>query len=223
MKRAGLGRRETIGLAALAIGAAWLGGRLAGELSQGEDVSDRLDVAALLRAPGFPSEGPNNAAVTMLVFSDYACPVCREVEPLWREAVRAAGDARVVHRDWPILGPDSRRAARVALAAEWQGLYAPIHETLMQTGRHDERALRQAVTGAGGDWSRLEADLARYRGEIDRLLARTAQDALQLGFRGTPGFLIGSIRIEGGASERQFADAIERAEGLAVRPSVSVR
>ena len=105
------------------------------------------------------------------------------------------------------------RAARVALAADRQGLYAPFHATLMRTGQHGEDAMRAALAAAGGDWARLEADLAAHGEAIDRLLARTARDALQLGFRGTPGYLVGPIRIEGGASERQFADAIERARG----------
>lgn len=216
MTRRVLSRREWLGLGAVSLGALGLGQYLRQGQSLGRDVSEIMDVPALLNAPGFPYEGPAGAPVTMLVFSDYACPVCRKVEPWWREAVREAGNVRVVHRDWPILGPASVRAARVALAAGRQGLYAPLHRILMQTGRHDEGALRQAVAAAGGDWARLEADLAKDGQAIDRLLARTAQDAFQLGFRGTPGYLIGPIRIEGGASQRQFADAIERARAARV-------
>lgn len=211
MSRRGLTRREGLGLAGIAIGALGLGQYLRQGQPLGRDVSDIMDVGALHDAPGFPVEGPVGARVTMLVFSDYACGVCRRVEPWWRAAMREAGDVRVVHRDWPILGPASLRAAQVALAAGRQGLYAPVHQMLMRTGRHDEGALREAVGAAGGDWARLEDDLAKDAAAIDRLLARTAQDALQLGFRGTPSFLIGPIRIEGGASERQFADAIDRA------------
>ena len=208
-------RREWIGLGAVSLGAIGVGRYLATGRAIGQDVSDIMDVAALLDASGYPFEGPPGAMVTMLVFSDYACAVCRRVEPLWRAAVRAAADAdrpvRVVHRDWPILGPASVLAARRALAAGRQGLYAPVHEVLMRTGRHDETAVREALTLAGGDWAQLERTLSTDAPAIDRLLARTAQDALQLGFRGTPGYLIGPIRIEGGASESQFADAIDRA------------
>ena len=211
MSKAALSRRDWLGLGVVGLGALALGHYLRQGRPLGRDLSGIMDVPALLDAPGFPTEGPADARVTMLVFSDYACPVCRKVEPWWRAAVREAGDVRVAHRDWPILGPASVRAARVALAADRQGLYAPFHRELMRTGRHGETALRQALAASGGDWARLEADLARYGAAIDRLLARTAQDALQLGFRGTPGFLIGPIRIEGGASRRQFADAIERA------------
>lgn len=211
MSGTGITRRQWFGLGALALGAIAVGRYLRESQPLGRDVSDVIDVAAMHTAPGFPVEGPDDAQITMLVFSDYACGVCRAAEPRWRAAVREAGDVRVVHRDWPVLGPDSVHAARVALAAGRQGLYAPLHETLIRTGRHDDVALRQAVTVAGGDWARLQSDLTNDADAIDRLLARTARDALQLGFRGTPGYLIGPLRIEGGASERQFAEAISRA------------
>lgn len=212
-----LTRRDWLGLGSLSLGALGVGHYLRRVQPLGQDVSAIMDVPALLDAPGFPYEGPPDALVIMLVFSDYACGVCRKVEPWWRAAAReAAGNGnpvRVVHRDWPILGPDSVRAARVALAAGRQGLYASVHQILMQTGRHDEEALRQAVVASAGDWARLESDLAMDGAAIDDLLARTARDALQLGFRGTPGYLIGPLRIEGGVSQRQFADAIQRARG----------
>lgn len=208
-----LTRRSLLGLGALAVGAFGLGSWLRRAMPLGEDVSDRIDVPGIARAPGFPTEGPVDAAVTMLVFSDYACGVCRQVEPWWREAVRAAGDVRVVHRDWPILGPESVRAAQLALAADEQRLYLPVHNAMMRSPGLGEPALRAAVAAAGADWDLLERDLASHAKAIDARLVRTAQDALRLGFAGTPGFLIGPIRINGGASERQFADAIERARG----------
>ena len=217
MSTAQISRRQWLGLGAISLVALGLGGWLRRGQPVGTNVSGIMDVPALADAPGFPSQGAVDAHVTMLVFSDYACPICRRAEPLWRAAVRDAGDVRVIHRDWPILGPDSLRAARVALAADRQGFYAPFHETLMRTGRHDDAAMRTALAQAGGDWSRIEADLGAHAEAIDRLLARTTQDALQLGFPGTPGYLVGPLRIAGAATERQFAGAIERAMNLTMR------
>lgn len=211
MSRGALTRREWLGLGAVTAGALAYGQyeRLAKPV--GRDVSGIMDVRALQDAPGFPDENAQGASATMLVFSDYACAVCRRVEPLWRAAAKQAGGVRIVHRDWPILGEASVLAARMTLAAGRQGLYAPVHDVLMRTGRHDEEAVRQALVAAGGDWEKLRHDLDADAEAISRLLARTAQDALQLGFRGTPGYLIGPIRIEGAASQHQFAQAIERA------------
>lgn len=219
MKRARLSRRDAIGLAALGIGAAWGGAYLGRALPQGEDISDRIDVAGMAGQPGFPGEGPDNAPIAMLVLSDYACGICREVEPWWREAAKAAGDVRVVHRDWPVLGPTSQYAAQVALAAKWQDRYLPVHNALMRSQGLSESALRGAADQAGADWDRLQSDLAANQAEIDRLLARTARDAVRLAFRGTPGFLIGPLRIEGGVSQRQFAGAMAKARELVASPA----
>ncbi|WP_133366271.1 DsbA family protein [Qipengyuania sediminis] len=172
-----------------------------------------MDVPTLAGEPGYPVEGPRSAPVRMLVFSDYACGVCRRVEPYWREAAAEAGDVQIVYRDWPILGESSQLAARAALAADRQGVHAAFHRAMISGSRLDEAGLRAALAEAGGDWARLERDLQRYGAAIDRLLARSARDAFQLGFRGTPAFLIGPIRIEGGASTRQFARAIATARG----------
>lgn len=211
MNKGALSRREWLGLGAIGVGALGFGQYLRRGAPLGRDVSDIMDVRELQQAPGFPAEGPPDAAISMLVFSDYACGVCRKVEPWWHAAVREAGDVRVIHRDWPILGEASLHAARLALAAAMQGLYNPVHDRLMESGAVDADAARQALVAAGGDWGRLQRDLTTGADTIGRLLTRTAQDAFQLGFRGTPGFLVGPIRIEGGASQRQFADAIERA------------
>ncbi len=217
MTRARVSRRSLLGLGALSLGAVGLGAWLRRGVPLGEDVSDRLDVAGIANQPGFPDEGQAQPAFVMLVFSDYACGVCRQVEPWWRAAVSEAAKGgtlvRVVHRDWPILGPQSLRAAQLALAADEQRRYLAVHDALMQSPGLSEPALRAAVINAGADWELLTRDLASKARAINSKLARTAQDALRLGFRGTPGFLIGPIRIAGGASERQFADAIERARG----------
>lgn len=210
-----LTRRGLAGLGALTAGAFALDHYLRRLRHVGEDVSHRIDVRALAGAAGYPAEGPSATALTMSVFSDYACGVCRRSEPAWRAAVRDAADkgrpVRIVYRDWPVLGPASRRAAEVAFAAHRQGVHAAFHRALIRTGRLDEAGLEVAMAEAGGDWLRARNDLATQSKAIAALLARSARDAFQLGFRGTPSFLIGTIRLEGGASEAQFADAIGRA------------
>lgn len=204
--------REWALLALISVAALALGIWLRGGRETGMDLSDTMDVAAIAAAPGFPATGPADAPVTILVFSDYACPVCRRTEPLLEAAAQGEGGVRIVERDWPILGPESLRAARVALAADRQGIYAEVHDALMRPTGLDEATLRRAVEDAGGDWARLQRDLAEHGPEIDALLSRTAQDALQLGLPGTPGYLIGPIRIAGAASERQFRLAIQKAK-----------
>lgn len=209
--RASLSRRDWLALAGIGGGAGALGIWLGRSRDLGEDVGNRIDTAAMAAAPGFPAYGPRLPAVTVLVFSDYACGVCRAVEPVWEEAVRAAGDVRVVHRDWPVLSSWSQAAAEAALAAAPQGRYLAVHRALMEAVPGDPHSIASALQNAGVNRARWQADRTTQADAIAALLARTRTDALRLGLPGTPGFLFGRLRHVGGASARQFAALLEAA------------
>lgn len=147
----------------------------------------------------------------MIVFNDYQCPACRASEPALLAAARSDGRVRIVYKEWPVFGPRSERAARVALAASYQGLYPAVHRALMRASAFDEPALRAAVQQAGGDWTRLAADLRRRGGEIDAELARNRAQAFSLGLDGTPDYLVGPILVRGGLDERGFTRTLSAA------------
>ena len=178
----------------------------------GQETGDNQTVIALLADHTAPSQGPADASVTMVLFTDYQCPACRLSDGAMRHALAEDPDVRLVYRDLPVFGPESEAAARVALAARYQGLYAPVHAALMRgPARTDAMARRRAVEQAGGNWARLQADLATHRAAIEAELARTRHDAMTIGARGTPTYLIGRRRIEGALSQRQFARAFATA------------
>ncbi len=203
------GRRPLLILAALvAVGAAlpWLIGRAA---PIGIDLSDRTFVAEILAAPGFPSHGPAQADVTVVVFTDYACGACREAAPELERAAARDGHVRLVYRDWPVLGPRSVRAARIALAAREKADYHRLHNTLMAASGLDEANLRAAVAAAGGEWNTARTGANSVN--VDALLERTARDAFQLGLAGTPGYLVGPYLLTGAHDEAEFLRAFEQA------------
>lgn len=177
--------------------------------------ADRLKVGrtqvveAVLTDPGSPSVGPAGAEVTIVIFTDYQCPVCRGTDGALDRVRRADRGVRVIYKDWPILGEASRFAARVALAADRQGRYVAVHNALMQTRRPlDLEGVRQVVIQAGVDWPRLEADLRLHGPEIDAQLARHDGQAWSLGIEGTPAYLVGPFLVRGGLSEGALKAAI---------------
>lgn len=68
-----------------------------------------------LRTTGLPSFGPANAAVTIIEFSDFECPLCREEARTIREKIPAefAKDVRVVFHNYPLepIHPWAKTAA----------------------------------------------------------------------------------------------------------------
>lgn len=171
-------------------------------------------VLARARAEPGPEGGNPNGQVTLIVFSDFNCGACRLAHPDMMQAVEEDGDTRLRFLDWPIFGEDSRAAARGAIAADAQGLYAPVHSALMRGGRADGEAAEQAVRDAGGSVDKLRETLLNDGARIEGQLSRHAVHAFGLGLGGTPGHLAGRVLVRGAVSAGEFRRAIQRARKL---------
>ena len=178
----------------------------------GVDVSENPIARSLLAASDAPREGPADADVTLALFTDYLCPACRKTEPELRMALQEDRRVAVIYKDWPIFGPVSQHAARVALAADRQSIYPQVHRALMRERRRLQPAvLREIVEEAGGRWDRIEQDLREHAGAIDSVMAQTAKEAFALGLRGTPAFVIGPSLINGALQRKEFLRAFRTA------------
>jgi protein-disulfide isomerase len=205
-----LSRREGLVLAGL-LGAAGGGLLLARTVRKPWVALPNSPTLRAARAEPGPEAGNPQGTLLALLFTDFNCPACRSTHPQLMAAVAADGGVRLRIRNWPVFGEDSRAAARVALAADAQGLYLPVHTLLMQGGRADARAAEAALLAAGGDLGKLRATLAAEGPAIEGRLSRTAFHAFSLGLRGTPSHLIGPLLLEGAADERTFRRAFDAA------------
>ena len=117
---------------------------------------------------------------------------------------------RVVWKDLPVLGPDSRRAAIAALAAQRQGRYHDMHLALIKAKTPiKEGAIIAAAERVGLDLEAFELD--RADPEIERYLEDTRTLANALEINGTPAFVIGREFYGGAMPEASFRRAIEKA------------
>src|SRR3981189_3980907 len=123
-------RREA--LRALGAGAVMLGLDIAqgSALAQSNDETV-LTEALVLRDPDIPVAGNAEGDITIVEYFDYQCPYCRKIEPELRQVIQDDGKVRLVSKDWPILGPVSVIAARMALASKYQDKYASAHEAMI--------------------------------------------------------------------------------------------
>ena len=74
-----------------------------------------------------PFMGSNKPKVTIIEFFDYNCGYCKKSLDAITELLRSEYDLKVSFRDYPILAPSSRTAAKAALAAKLQGKYFALH------------------------------------------------------------------------------------------------
>jgi protein-disulfide isomerase len=155
-----------------------------------------VDVRAILDDPDAPIAGDPKGDVPIVAFLDYLCPSCRKATPELERLVRDDGHVRLIYKDWPILSQTSVVAAKLALAARYQGKHAVAHRTLMGlAGARSADDMTRALAAAGVDLSRLQADLDARDAEIVALLKRNREQAEALGLQGTPVFLIGPYKI----------------------------
>ena len=125
-------------------------------------------------------------------------------------AVKADGKVRIVFKEYPILAPSSRLAARAALAAARQGKYREMHDRLMRyRGALDEAKIMAIAERTGLDIPRLKADMAAR--EIEAAIAANLELAGRLGISGTPAFVIGGKMIPGMLRARQYPEELARA------------
>ena len=207
-------RPEALGL--LGAGTAMLGAIAPkSAFAQGND-ENVLTEALVLRDPEIPVAGNAEGYITIVEYFDYQCPYCRKVEPELRQVVQDDGKVRLVLKDWPILGPVSVIAARLALASKYQDKFLKAHDALIGVNsKLTEPRLRELLAGAGIDVDRLDRDLAANAKAIDAILARNNDQATAFGFNGTPSFIVGKFRVPGVLTMAQFDLAIADARKAA--------
>jgi len=196
-------RRETLGW--LGIGAALLGAGTMPRAALAQGGETILTEALVLRDPEIPAAGNLDGDITIVEWFDYNCPYCRKVDPELRQVIQDDGKVRLVLKDWPILGPVSKVAARMALAAKYQDKFMAAHEAMIGvSSKLTEPRIGELLAGAGIDMDRLRRDLATNAKAIDAILARNNDQALAFGFKGTPSFIVGKFRVPGVLSMAEF-------------------
>ncbi len=195
-------RRDALGL--LGAGVAALG--IAPRSARAEDDEEKvLTEALVLRDPEIPVAGNVDGDITIVEWFDYNCPYCRKLDPELRQVVQDDGKVRLVLKDWPILGPVSKVAARMALAAKYQDKFLKAHEAMIGVNsKLTEPRLGELLAAAGIDMDRLNRDLTANAKAIDTILARNNDQAKAFGFNGTPSFIVGKFRVPGVLTMAEF-------------------
>ena len=173
--------------------------------AQGREPSE----AAVLHDPDNPVFGNSDGDIAIVEWFDFNCPYCRKLEPELRQVVQDDGKVRLVLKDWPILGPVSVAAARMALACKYQDKYMQAHDALIGvSSRLTEPRIDEILGDAGIDLERAKHDLVANGKAIDAMLARNNAQAEALNFRGTPSFIVGKFRVPGALTIEQFEQVI---------------
>lgn len=189
---------------------------------QAEDILSELKsihqllATSVAGAPGSPvADGPatmkvestddilgNKAApVTIVEFSDYQCPFCRQFHNTTFEAIRKSyldtGKARLIAVDYPLpQHTDAEPAAEAVHCAADQGKFWEMRDTVTQDGAPLDKAAFEAYA------DKLHMDVPQFsacisQGKYRDLVATNQKRGAAIGVKGTPTFLIGKTTPDG--------------------------
>ena len=151
------------------------------------------------------AKGDINAPVTMVLFSDFACPYCtkyaQEIDPALADLVED-GTLRVEWYDLAQITETSPLAAQAGIAAGEQGKFWEFHDVVYAaadpTGhpQYSEQALVDFAQKAGvPDLAKFKTDM-NSQANVDAV-KKSRQDAYNVGINGTPFAFIGDAVMPG--------------------------
>lgn len=148
-----------------------------------------------LKLGGAYTLGRADAPVTLVEFTDYECPFCRQFHMTTFEALKTryidTGKVRYVSRDFPLdIHPHALAAAKAARCAGDQGRYWEMRHALIANGNAlNEQTMARLTRELGLDERRLLQCMLDSK--TGKSLTADMEEAAELGVKGTPTFLLG--------------------------------
>src|ERR1039457_5162276 len=169
---------------------------------QGEKDSPAVPSRAKLNLEGFPMLGQKDAPITLVEFTDYQCPFCRQfhttVDGDLKRNFIDTGKVRFYSRDLPLdsIHPDAFRAAQAARCAADQGQYWKMRDTM---GANPNKLDLESLLA---DAAELKMNVDAFRTCVQSQKYKEAVqtdvlEAMKIGAEATPTFVVGKSTPQG--------------------------
>ena len=149
-----------------------------------------------LRLEGGYSLGASDAPLTIVEFTDYQCPYCRQFESTTFAELRKkyidTGKVRFVVRDFPLVEahPNAMQAAEAVHCAGDQEKFWPMHDALFSdAGKLEKNGLMDSAESLKLDMGAFRSCLESGKHKLE--IQNDQQVASSLQINGTPSFLVG--------------------------------
>jgi protein-disulfide isomerase len=155
---------------------------------------------ALYEDPASPRIGAKKPTLTMVVFTDYNCPYCKQFDPQLEKIIKNYPDVALVLKTLPFKGESSVTSGLLALTV-WQKhpeQFWKLHHALMdKKGMHDAESIKQAQIKSG-------ATAVENSEQSSEELKNNLKLAQQFGVQGTPFTLVGTEIVQGAIPYEQL-------------------
>jgi len=155
--------------------------------------------------------GNPQGSATLVEFFDYNCHFCKGALPDVTKLMKDDPNLKLVLKDYPVLGPGSVEAAKVATAARNQlpgDKFWAFHSKLLATrgpvGKTEALAVAREL---GLDMDKLAKDMESP--DVKSGLSEVMQLADALQINGTPTFVVGQDVVVGAVGYDQLRDKVD--------------
>jgi protein-disulfide isomerase len=161
---------------------------------------------------GFPSIGPADAPITIVEFSDFQCPYCRQWQQQTYQPLLDAypGKIRIVYRDFPLtsIHPNAFPAAEAAQCANEQSAFWPYHDKLFSSENLGDDVYKQYAQDLGLDMTKFDDCLSNHT--YQQYVQSNSDFAQNLGVNSTPTFFINGLAVVGAQPLNVFQQVIDK-------------
>jgi protein-disulfide isomerase len=158
-----------------------------------------------------PTRGPRDAPVTVVEFSDFQCPYCKQAAGSVKTLIESYGSrVKWVFKQMPLpIHADAFKAAQASICANEQGKFWEYHDILFSSGELSTEALTKHATGLG---LRVDQFNTCLNSETSAsIVRRDMQEATQSDVQGTPTYFVNGRIIRGIKSIDDFKKVIDQA------------
>lgn len=144
-----------------------------------------------------PFKGPENAPITIIVFTDFECPYCKKLPPILDQVLQNNPDKiKLVLKNLPLtrIHPMAESAARAALAANSQGKFWEYHDMLFDSPRLSQEVFEELAMELGLDMDQFKEDMSSM--PVRAQLQSDFQMAKAADVSGTPTCFINGRRLQ---------------------------
>jgi protein-disulfide isomerase len=165
-------------------------------------------------ATGGQRDGPVDAAVTIVEFSDYQCPFCRQAsQVIGRAMAKYPGKIRHIFRHYPLeaIHPHAMVAALASQCAGAQHAFPAFHDRLF--GEQDsigKRSWVQFAVDAGVADTVLFANCMRDSASMMPRIRADIEAGKSVGVRGTPAIMVNDHYIAGAPTDAELQSLLAK-------------
>lgn len=158
-----------------------------------------------------PSEGPANAKITIIEFSDFQCPYCKRGYDTMEEVKKMyPNDVKLVFKHFPLpFHKEAEPSARASWAAQQQGKFFEYHALLFK----NQSKLGSAYYLEAAKELKLNIEKFQKDMASPEAAAQVKEDnelGAKHGIQGTPGFFVNGVAVKGAYPASHFKTIIDR-------------